>query len=337
MGTAAEFTLPDPGHRLAGVRLLAEIGLPGGSTDFGYDASAGHWRLELDSPRVWRMEYRLELRNADGGTEMILDPAAGTAPGAFGPKSVRTLDGYAEPRWLTWPGQGLDARELALPVPGLGAVRVTVHSPVEPTDRLLVANDGPEFAALAGLVRYADAMIGGGRLPAFHLALLHPEDRNAWYSANPAYADALATVVLPALRGELGASRPVGMGASLGGLAMLHLHRRHPSAVRALFLQSGSFFVPEYDEQESGFGFYRRVIGFVRSVRDSRADLPRIPIAMTCGLAEENLACNRLMCSVLSGAGYPATLHEVPDAHNFVAWRDAFDPHLTALLDDTWR
>jgi enterochelin esterase family protein len=25
-------------------------------------------------------------------------------------------------------------------------------------------------------------------------------------------------------------------------------------------------------------------------------------------------------------------LHEVPDLHNYTAWRDAFDPHLTALL-----
>jgi hypothetical protein len=26
----------------------------------------------------------------------------------------------------------------------------------------------------------------------------------------------------------------------------------------------------------------------------------------------------------------------VPDAHNYVAWRDAFDPHLTGLLDRIW-
>jgi hypothetical protein len=25
-------------------------------------------------------------------------------------------------------------------------------------------------------------------------------------------------------------------------------------------------------------------------------------------------------------------LHEVRDAHNYVAWRDALDPHLTGLL-----
>jgi len=34
----------------------------------------------------------------------------------------------------------------------------------------------------------------------------------------------------------------------------------------------------------------------------------------------------------LRGRGYPATLHEVPDMHNYTAWRDAFQPYLTELL-----
>jgi hypothetical protein len=27
---------------------------------------------------------------------------------------------------------------------------------------------------------------------------------------------------------------------------------------------------------------------------------------------------------------------ELPDVHNYVAWRDAFDPHLTGLLVEVW-
>ena len=38
------------------------------------------------------------------------------------------------------------------------------------------------------------------------------------------------------------------------------------------------------------------------------------------------------MLATLRARGYPAALHEVPDLHNYTAWRDAFDPHLTALL-----
>ena len=30
------------------------------------------------------------------------------------------------------------------------------------------------------------------------------------------------------------------------------------------------------------------------------------------------------------------SLEEVPDLHNYVGWRDAFDPHLTALLQRAW-
>jgi len=38
-----------------------------------------------------------------------------------------------------------------------------------------------------------------------------------------------------------------------------------------------------------------------------------------------------VMVKTLRGQGYPATLHEVPDMHNYPAWRDAFHPHLTEL------
>ena len=43
------------------------------------------------------------------------------------------------------------------------------------------------------------------------------------------------------------------------------------------------------------------------------------------------------MTGALRAAGYPATLHEVPDLHNYTAWRDAFDPYLTRLLQEVGR
>jgi enterochelin esterase family protein len=57
---------------------------------------------------------------------------------------------------------------------------------------------------------------------------------------------------------------------------------------------------------------------------------------MTCGLAEENLDNNRLMAATLAGLGHRVTLTEVPDAHTFTGWRDAFDPHLADLLGRAW-
>jgi len=57
-----------------------------------------------------------------------------------------------------------------------------------------------------------------------------------------------------------------------------------------------------------------------------------VPVALTCGEIEENINNNRLMARTLDAHGYPAVLHELPDAHNYTAWRDAFDPYLTRLI-----
>jgi enterochelin esterase-like enzyme len=57
-----------------------------------------------------------------------------------------------------------------------------------------------------------------------------------------------------------------------------------------------------------------------------------VPIVLTCGAIEENVSNNRLVGQALRARGYAAALHEVPDMHNYTAWRDAFDPHLTQLL-----
>jgi enterochelin esterase family protein len=62
-----------------------------------------------------------------------------------------------------------------------------------------------------------------------------------------------------------------------------------------------------------------------------------VPVALTCGALEENAANNRVMASALAAQGYPVTLHEGRDLHNFTAWRDQWDPHLTRLLQEAWR
>jgi enterochelin esterase-like enzyme len=333
-----EFVLADPHRRLRGVRLEQELGLAADDLDFGYDEASGRWVLRLPRPPVRRMEYRLQLRHADGGVETINDPAArGCAPGAFGPKSVLELPGYAAPAWLDsgvrWPVRA----QLAVPT-STGPVDLTVLSPPWPSTRLLVAHDGPEYDRLAGLGVFAAAVVHEGRVPPFHLALAAPGERNERYSANPYYGDALATAVIPALHAELGTRGPVAlMGASLGGLAALHAQRRHPAGIGGLFLQSGSFFVPEFDECESGFRFYQRIVRYVASVhRAPHAGEAPVPAVLTCGGIEENVRNNRLMTATLRYRGYPAKLHEVPDLHNFTAWRDAFDPHLVELLTAVW-
>jgi enterochelin esterase family protein len=180
-------------------------------------------------------------------------------------------------------------------------------------------------------------MVAAGQVAPHHLVLLSPGDRNEWYSASPAYARAVAADVIPRLYAELGTLRPVvGMGASLGALAMLHVQRRYPAAFAGLFLQSGSFFRPDYDRHEKSFGRYLRLVRFVGRVVRTTGVPAAVPTVLACGMAEENLHNNREMARVLTTQGYGAQLVEFPDAHNYTGWRDTFDPYLTGLLRRVW-
>jgi enterochelin esterase-like enzyme len=191
-------------------------------------------------------------------------------------------------------------------------------------------HDGTEYAQLGSFTRYLGAAIDAGALPPLRAVLLAPADRNGWYSANPAYARALCTDLLASL--AVPTTLRIGVGVSLGGLAMLHAHRSFPSVFSGLLLQSGSFFTPDLDPQESGFSGFAAVTGFVADVSHPDADDRPVPTVLTCGTVEENLADNRAMARVLSGNGYDTRFVEVRDAHNFTAWRDALDPHLTRLV-----
>jgi enterochelin esterase-like enzyme len=284
------------------------------------------------------MEYLLELSHPDGGREVVPDPAnPQRVAGAFGDKSVVEMPGYRAPSWLASdpaPGRrqslSVAARSLA------GEVQVTLWSPDGVDDRaelpLLVAHDGPEYDDLSSLTTYLSVLVADGRIPALRAALVAPGDRDEWYSANNAYTRALCLAVLPQVRSAVPTSRVIGMGASLGGLAMLHAQRRHPGAFDALFLQSGSFFHPTHDAHERRFGQYDRVVRAVDAVLRASGHRDPVPVVLTCGGLEENLANNRIMARALAAQGYDAALHELRDVHNYVAWRDAFDPHLTGLL-----
>lgn len=337
---AATFRLPDEEPVLRGVRLVPALSLPDARLEFGW--SHGWWTLRLPRPPVWRLEYRLLLQHAEGDEE-VCDPGnERTAPGAFGDKSVLEFPDYRAPGWLaadkvegewtdlTVPARALD-REIAARIWSPRGVPAARPLP------LLVAHDGPEYDRLAGLTGYSAALIHQGRLPPHRVALLAPGERNDEYSANPAYAHALAINVLPALRGTVAVhGHVVGMGASLGGLAMLHAQRRYRGRFSALFLQSGSFFDRRLDPQERRFSRFARVTRFVADTERRGLRGEPIPVVITCGAAEENLANNRKMTKTLRELGYPASFAEVPDAHNYVAWRDAFDPWLTGLLETVW-
>lgn len=323
----------DPDQRYAAVRICADLPLP--EREFHRDD--GSWVLRLPRMRLARLEYQLELSCHDGTTEVICDPGnPRRAPGAFGEKSELLAAEYHPPDWLgREPAEGGFER---VEIRVLGrSLSVRISSPGEGALPLLIAHDGPEYDELASLTHYSYAMIERGVLPPFRVALLPPGERDEWYSASAVYGRSLCRRIVPALYATVSVTgRPVGMGASLGALAMLQAQRTWPGTFAGLFLQSGSFFIPRFDRHESGLPRYGRIVRFVSGVLQTRATPEPVPVTMTCGADEENVHNNRVMASALAAQGYDVHLHEVADLHNYTSWRDAFDPYLTRLLRSLW-
>lgn len=335
------FRLADPGRSWSGIRLYQEVRVPGDQLDLQHD---GHdWSLTIPRPPVDRMEYLFEVTDATGHTGSRLDPANPLrAAGAFGDKSVLELPGYQRPAWLAVAAPPGHRRELPIRTRALHeAIAVTLWASEGLADTepalLLLVHDGPEYDDLAGLTAFLAAQVAQGVLPPVRAALLHPGDRNERYSADRAYTRALCLAVLPQLRDAVPVTAVVGVGASLGALAMLHVQRQQDGCLDGLFLQSGSFFHPRHDAHERRFPRFDRVVHTVNAVLRSGGHPRPVPTVMTCGTLEENLANNRIMARALSAQGYDVTLREVRDVHSYTAWRDCFDPWLTGLLAEVAR
>lgn len=187
---------------------------------------------------------------------------------------------------------------------------------------LLVVHDGSAYARRGGLRRLLS------ELRPLRTALVDAPERDEDYAASPRYARALARELLPAL--DAGGAR-VGVGSSLGALALLHAHRSAPESLDALFLQSGSYFRRATDAQERGFRRFGRVDRFVRTLLGGEAARP-IPVTLTCGRDEENLENNRAVASALERQGYDVRFHEHRGGHAWPGWRRALHEHLEELL-----
>lgn len=339
-GDVIDFVFPDPDETVLRVRLWQEIGLPGDQTEFRRDGSG--WRLRLPTPDLARLEYLYDISWSDGGWSMRPDPTNPLrASGPFGDKSWLPLPGYLAPAWIGAPAHPGDLDDFVVCDQVAGEVTGLVWTPrglpPQHPAGLLLVHDGPEMAQHAGILDFIGAGIESGELPLTRVALLAPGERNRRYSANPDYADALVGSVLPALRQTVNCHREVVLaGASLGALAALYAQWRHPGAFGGLFLQSGSFFTPATDPQESGFEFFTEITRFVATVHDTHHVPAAVAVAMTCGSTEENIACNRAMAHRLARLGLGATLIEHPDMHNWTCWRDTFHPSLTRLLRQVW-
>lgn len=341
------FTFPDPDRELRGIRLHQDLVRPRNGPEFVLLPGDGGWVLYFPRLEVDRMEYKLELTHADGGSEWLCDPWNDKlVGGAFGDKSVIELPGYTAPEWMDKEAPGGDiepfeVKSRAVRGRVVGYIWTSHGASHDKELPLLVAHDGPEYAQLSSLTHYLDICVAEGRLPPMRAALLAPPgDRNETYSASAAYARSLAHEVLPRLAQLAptphGRRMRAGMGASLGGLSMLHVHRLYPATFGSLYLQSGSFFRQRFDKQESGFPRFRRIARFVGQVLTAQEWAHPIPVTMTCGTVEENLTNNLATKEALVVQGYDVSFVQNRDAHNYTGWRDTFDPHLAELLAKAW-
>lgn len=344
-----ELTLPaSDGQVVSGVQLELDPALPG-SRDFtrvGDPAADGSttWQLDLPRPGVLRFEYQLTVTAGDR-TATVLDAENPlTVDTAFGQRSVVQLPPYAVPGWLAAPLVEGTRTDLALTGGTAEPVPITVWSPTGVPDTeplpMLLAHDGPEYDALAELTRFCGAMIAAGRVPPHRVALAQPVLRDAWYSGSPAYLRSEAGAGLTHLAERFATRGPVVvMGASLGGLTALLVGLLSASGhgtVGGVFSQSGSFFSVLRDESEARYRYFGRITRAVQQVLETTHTDHPLRIAMTCGTLEENAANNRDMAAALTRAGHAVTYREVPDLHNYTAWRDALDPDLTDLLAACW-
>jgi enterochelin esterase-like enzyme len=197
--------------------------------------------------------------------------------------------------------------------------------------RLLVVLDGPEYQRQMRLLTLLRRFVERGDVRPHRAAFLVPEDRMETYSASARFARSLVETLEP------WQGKPVGLGASLGALALLHAHRVAPAAFDGLFLQSGSYFRRRSDPQESRLGRFGRIDRFVGTVLRGVGEPEPVPTTLTCALDEENYVNNAAVARALAEQGYPVEFHAARGGHDWPTWRRAVELHLPALLRSVWK
>lgn len=332
------FRLPERGDEVTGVRLWSEV--PVAATAF--TRSDDGWELSIPRPAAHRIEYlfRVTLAGHEGDAITVTDP---TNPrrlaGVFGDHSWLPMPGYAEPSWLDAPrinGQAQPCEFDTVDGPVTGALWAPADAWRGSELPLLISHDGTQMAHYGRLTEFVATAIATGQLPPLRVLLLDPgPHRHVRYAANPRYAKALVTEILPGVADRIAvAGKPVLMGQSLGALAALYAARRYPGTFAGLFLQSGSFFTPAFDPQEAGYSHWAEVTGFTSTLYCTDPPEP-IPASIVCGSQEENLGNNRALAGHLA-TRQPVEWGEIPDGHTWTTWRDLLDPHLTHLLGKAW-
>lgn len=301
------------------------------------------WHLTVAIPEKSRIEYKFDV--VRGGTHRwINDPLNPlVAEDPFGANSVCQAHGYETPEW-SLPDDAAPAgrfEELTVASRSFGGPReVRVYLPAGfRADRcypLVVAHDGDDFAAYAGLATVLDNLIQRGDIAPVIVALTQSPDRMREYTDDPRHAAFLCDELLPVMHERYPLrDDPSGralMGASLGAVASLAAAWRRPGVFGRLLLKSGSFMVTENSFRDRD-PLFERIFRVIAAFRENPGELAS-RIFVSCGLYEGLIDQNRALVLFLREHGSDVLFVEALDGHHWQNWRDQLRAGLAWVFPD---
>ena len=322
---AVELAVPDPDRGYQEVVLAQEIVRPRVGPPFEW--RDGTWRLDFRRADVDRMEYMLGI---DG--RYLPDPANPLhARGPFGEKSVIEWPEYEAPGWLDSVADAGRVERLEIRCRRLVArVHVLLYATPDPPGpmRRSSLHTTVEYAGTrADAVSRRDEL--GGADPAaarrahparrpqrdYRLRALRRGARARTAGDREARARQAQDASARARRSQDVYRVP---GATPGSSTGLLLNRAASSAA--------------FDKQESIFPRYRRISRFVGTVLHGLDGARPIPVAITCGSEGRGEPRDRVMADARAGT-FLDDRELFGDLGADPRWRDAFDPHLPAVIE----
>ncbi|HEV2912494.1 MAG TPA: glucan 1,4-alpha-glucosidase [Pyrinomonadaceae bacterium] len=277
-----------------------------------------------------RAEYKLI---ADG--EWMLDPLNPdrVENGLGGFNSFLRMPGYRETPISGDEGErgiSVDALEVGS---GLldGSRRAWVYLPPgykQSTARypVLYVQDGMEYVTRARATLIAHDLIKAGKVAPFIIVFVLPGDRMKDYWANDAFADFMATELVPFIdaryRTKAERNGRALMGASLGGVISIWTALRHADTFARVGGQSSSF---QIDNE--------RIVGALARLGPMRREQP-LKFYFDVGRMESVKAVHRRVRVMLAARGYSVAYAEAETGHNWTSWRDRLANALVALWSD---
>jgi enterochelin esterase family protein len=185
---------------------------------------------------------------------------------------------------------------------------------------VLYVHDGGEYLSRARLPVVLDNLVNRGEVASLIAVMVDPVNRMAEYRMNDAYADFVASELLPHIDSRFrtlasSAGRGV-MGASLGGLISVYLALTRPDLFSRTASQSGAFLLAE-----------EPILTLARNAQPTQS------FYFDVGKYEQRFIPAHLrLVGELKARGCRCFFQELAGGHNWTSWR----AHLRDLLTFLW-